>query len=884
MASILILFLTSKSENVNDDKIFDDLFKFLVGLKTTFESEMVLSATNKIDEQLKYNIDQVISKNESLIGKKVIINGPAGSGHGYIIRNNIIDVLTPPKRIGLVVSDDEKLYSKTIVEVDGEIKLCKYLEGIQDLSSGKWKKLKIFIFHKNTKCFYLLEAESYKLIEGYKLQEVITYNLFCSEFVISILKILNAIEEDCGIDFIVERKKDKEMIESTILRKNKTVNISGNSHIKERMENDYGNMIIFFVCEESRNNFKVILCDDLFSSIDIIEISNIPSILEEFRPISISLCFAGSFATNLIQQEIRSKKETLWKSIKYYYHCNFNEFDWNELMEITVYFLSVETALFIAKIQDNEYVYNYFYINEDQICLLKFKLYNLKHNKNIDKIMFKSYSNDYKLNPDLCIIIEELDINYTTEEKATTIKNVYKNSLFFVGRYISITLKFFEEILAFNSAQNIHVFADDIMAWICLISGNQSLALKQETKAKMKTFLITLDANQLLCYDETKDGLIPDFDLDFSVSNLKKVYRCSKKVFDYLLPFYEYSNYLKHSYDKICKEFNSFKEFKEFIINDLKRVKEVVHNDSDIEKITVKLAECVTDITKSMPLESIECGNIADGEVIEIEVEMKDLFKTIEIFINKAIGMKVPKDQIFVLINYNYKNLEIQKQLYKTCRIFNQNSSIYELYEKYAKEIKYKKFQRKPYAEMLLDELNEKFKEFCQIFDICSFYAAVYGDSIKNSNLFEYKYVICVYPEGCFILNSNQSIVIDSYFTMSRATVNLIVISAKEVLYEKALEYPFYKTYFSRLNTFKNWGYENSTKFAEAGFFSSTEDRGRAICFCCGRVLRIVNVDEPFTEHARLYPNCNFLENVKGQNFISKVTEEYKGCKVFEVS
>ena len=897
--------LTSKLQNVNEVKdTFDDLIKFLVGLKTTFEPEMVLNATNKIDENLKQFISHIVAiksstnktpeidKNKSLIGKKVLISGPAGSGKTYIIRNNIIDALTPPKRIGLVVSDDEELYSKTIVEVDGEIKLCKYLEKIEQLSSKKWEKLKIFIFHKNTKCFYLLEAESYKSIEGYKFKKVITYNLFCSEFVISVLEILNAIEEDCGIDYIFERNEDKAMMESKIQRKNKTVNISGNSHIKEKMENDYGNMIIFFVCEESRNNFKDILCDGLFSGIDIIEILNISSIVDEFHPNSISLCFACSFATNLIKEEInnKNKKNTLWKSIKYYYPCDYNEFDLVKLIEISFVCVQFDSnsqqshILLTGKTRyNNEYVYDLF------LNFLEFAVF-LKKLSEFNKITINFF--DYSNNKDLREVLFKRDlmlkINYSNEVKNSIIESFYKHSLFFIGPcYFSATLWRFQYLFAFRLAKRIHIFVDDIMSSIIYPVRRIELVPKYEQlENKIKTFLVTFDANQFVYYQNKI--FIPFFDIEFSILNLNTIYRCSQSVFNYLLPFYEYSHYSKYIEEDISHYFISLKEFRNYILEDLTRLKKKVHDQEKNEKrkSSTKFCDQIIDIIKSIPLESIKCGNNADGEVKEIEVESNNLLKTVKEFIGRAIQKKISKENIAIFIHHSYSISKDQKKI--EIEYFEEPVAYH--IRKYRNHKNADIFIKNPYTLNLRNKLNEECSKFCQIFSFSDLNEFVGDENATNLYSTEFNYVICVFPDGFVIQGLGR---LESYFTFSRATMNLIIISVKEeeyILlqskYQVSSIIKYHQSYqniysSSRLNTFENSeNYsEKSGNLAKQGSFFSDF---RVLCISCERFKNSIyptveNDTEFFTDYTI---NLENEKKILYEQNIERLCEELRSLEI----
>nr|AHC55308.1 inhibitor of apoptosis protein [Palaemon carinicauda] len=86
-----------------------------------------------------------------------------------------------------------------------------------------------------------------------------------------------------------------------------------------------------------------------------------------------------------------------------------------------------------------------------------------------------------------------------------------------------------------------------------------------------------------------------------------------------------------------------------------------------------------------------------------------------------------------------------------------------------------------------------------------------------------------------------------------------------------------YVTFESRLKSYSKWPERVEQKpkeMAEAGFFyCGLSDHVR--CFHCGNGLRNwENDDKPWDEHARWYPNCNFVLLSKGQEFIDKVRRE----------
>ncbi|CAC5393833.1 BIRC2_3 [Mytilus coruscus] len=93
------------------------------------------------------------------------------------------------------------------------------------------------------------------------------------------------------------------------------------------------------------------------------------------------------------------------------------------------------------------------------------------------------------------------------------------------------------------------------------------------------------------------------------------------------------------------------------------------------------------------------------------------------------------------------------------------------------------------------------------------------------------------------------------------------------VCFEKA-KYPKYAIRSKRLDSFNHWpSYLTQTpeEMATAGFFfTGIEDHCR--CFFCGGGLRNWEPeDQPWTEHARWYPKCAFVRQIKGEKFIDDV-------------
>ncbi|KAK7605494.1 hypothetical protein V9T40_007352 [Parthenolecanium corni] len=101
---------------------------------------------------------------------------------------------------------------------------------------------------------------------------------------------------------------------------------------------------------------------------------------------------------------------------------------------------------------------------------------------------------------------------------------------------------------------------------------------------------------------------------------------------------------------------------------------------------------------------------------------------------------------------------------------------------------------------------------------------------------------------------------------------------SRESMYEKlnvncteSPVFPLYSTHSDRLKTFSNWPLESRLSpeaLSEAGFFY-TGEQDRAACFQCGGALHHWDpTDDPWVEHALWFPNCKYVQSIKGQKFI----------------
>ncbi|KAK3584081.1 hypothetical protein CHS0354_012549 [Potamilus streckersoni] len=85
---------------------------------------------------------------------------------------------------------------------------------------------------------------------------------------------------------------------------------------------------------------------------------------------------------------------------------------------------------------------------------------------------------------------------------------------------------------------------------------------------------------------------------------------------------------------------------------------------------------------------------------------------------------------------------------------------------------------------------------------------------------------------------------------------------------------PQYYTYKERLRTFQNWPRhlaQRPEELAWAGYYSLGKD-DVVRCFACdGGLKNWEPEDDPWIEHARWFSSCDYLQFVKGEEFIRLV-------------
>lgn len=94
-------------------------------------------------------------------------------------------------------------------------------------------------------------------------------------------------------------------------------------------------------------------------------------------------------------------------------------------------------------------------------------------------------------------------------------------------------------------------------------------------------------------------------------------------------------------------------------------------------------------------------------------------------------------------------------------------------------------------------------------------------------------------------------------------------------------QFPTYKLEAARLRTYNDWPKamkQTPGQLSDAGFFY-TKIGDRVVCFNCGMGLRAWDdEDDPWEEHAKFSPNCEYLTLVKGRAFVDEVQ-----CKFLKV-
>ncbi|XP_067382509.1 baculoviral IAP repeat-containing protein 7 [Channa argus] len=90
--------------------------------------------------------------------------------------------------------------------------------------------------------------------------------------------------------------------------------------------------------------------------------------------------------------------------------------------------------------------------------------------------------------------------------------------------------------------------------------------------------------------------------------------------------------------------------------------------------------------------------------------------------------------------------------------------------------------------------------------------------------------------------------------------------------------YPEMETEDSRLTTFHNWPTEASVQpdiLARAGFFYTGHGDNVKCFYCDGGLRNWEPGDDPWQEHAKWFPRCEFLIQSRGQDYISNIQDSH---------
>ncbi|NXJ89720.1 BIR7B protein, partial [Corythaixoides concolor] len=99
-------------------------------------------------------------------------------------------------------------------------------------------------------------------------------------------------------------------------------------------------------------------------------------------------------------------------------------------------------------------------------------------------------------------------------------------------------------------------------------------------------------------------------------------------------------------------------------------------------------------------------------------------------------------------------------------------------------------------------------------------------------------------------------------------------IDSEETALPNEPEYPDMVTEETRLSTFHNWPQYTDLhpeQLARAGFFYTGQDDVVRCFYCDGGVRNWSLGDDPWREHAKWYPGCDFLLRSRGREFVSSL-------------
>ncbi|NXV75579.1 BIR7B protein, partial [Atlantisia rogersi] len=101
-------------------------------------------------------------------------------------------------------------------------------------------------------------------------------------------------------------------------------------------------------------------------------------------------------------------------------------------------------------------------------------------------------------------------------------------------------------------------------------------------------------------------------------------------------------------------------------------------------------------------------------------------------------------------------------------------------------------------------------------------------------------------------------------------------IESEEAALSSEPEYPEMEAEEVRLSTFRNWPQDTNVppeQLARAGFFYTGQDDTVRCFFCDGGVRRWSFGLDPWRQHAKWYPGCEFLLRSRGREFVSSIQD-----------
>jgi hypothetical protein len=108
------------------------------------------------------------------------------------------------------------------------------------------------------------------------------------------------------------------------------------------------------------------------------------------------------------------------------------------------------------------------------------------------------------------------------------------------------------------------------------------------------------------------------------------------------------------------------------------------------------------------------------------------------------------------------------------------------------------------------------------------------------------------------------------------------VLNASDNVLSRKAHHPAYAQYQARLDSFRDWPAtlsQQPSELAKAGFYYfGIKDMVK--CFFCNGGLKNWDYnDDPFTDHVRWFPTCQFIRQLMGPEFVEKVREKFKNAE-----